>query len=111
MCLIEKSLCRVLKGAADFLLTPLIMILATGFLAFTIIGPVTRVAAGYLIWGINWAYSTLDVFDGLLFDLIYSPTVVTGLHQSFSVIEVPLLSVNSGVGNSIFPVALMTNVA
>ena len=44
MCLIEKSLHKVLKGTADFLLTPLITMLVTGFLAFTIIGPVTRVA-------------------------------------------------------------------
>ena len=32
MCLIEKSLHKVLKGTADFLLTPLITLLITGFL-------------------------------------------------------------------------------
>ncbi|SIA60347.1 PTS system N-acetylglucosamine-specific IIA component, Glc family [Mycobacteroides abscessus subsp. abscessus] len=78
MCLIEKSLHKVLKGTADFLLTPLITMLVTGFLAFTIIGPVTRVAAEYLTWGINWTYSTLGVFGGLLFGLVYSPIVAQG---------------------------------
>ena len=97
MCLIEKNLHKVLKGTADFLLTPLITMLVTGFLAFTIIGPVTRVAAEYLTWGINWTYSTLGVVGGLLFGLVYSPIVVTGLHQSFPAI--------------IFPVASMANVA
>ena len=111
MCLIEKSLHKVLKGTADFLLTPLITMLVTGFLAFTIIGPVTRVAAEYLTWGINWIYSTLGVFGGLLFGLVYSPIVVTGLHQSFPAIEIPLLPVNGGVGDFIFPVASMANVA
>ena len=111
MCLIEKSLHKVLKGTADFLLTPLITMLVTGFLAFTIIGPVTRVAAEYLTWGINWTYSTLGVFGGLLFGLVYSPIVVTGLHQSFPAIEIPLLPVNGGVGDFIFPVASMANVA
>ena len=111
MCLIEKSLHKVLKGTADFLLTPLITMLVTGFLAFTIIGPVTRVAAEYLTWGINWTYSTLGVVGGLLFGLVYSPIVVTGLHQSFPAIEIPLLPVNGGVGDFIFPVASMANVA
>ena len=109
MCLIEKSLHKVLKGTADFLLTPLITMLVTGFLAFTIIGPVTRVAAEYLTWGINWTYSTLGVVGGLLFGLVYSPIVVTGLHQSFPAIEIPLLS--GGDGDFIFPVASMANVA
>ena len=109
MCLIEKSLHKVLKGTADFLLTPLITMLVTGFLAFTIIGPVTRVAAEYLTWGINWTYSTLGVVGGLLFGLVYSPIVVTGLHQSFPAIEIPLLPVNDG--DFIFPVASMANVA
>ena len=111
MCLIEKSLHKVLKGTADFLLTPLITMLVTGFLAFTIIGPVTRVAAEYLTWGINWTYSTLGVVGGLLFGLVYSPIVVTGLHQSFPAIEIPLLPVNRGDGDFIFPVASMANVA
>lgn len=111
MCLIEKSLHKVRKGTADFLLTPLITMLVTGFLAFTIIGPVTRVAAEYLTWGINWTYSTLGVVGGLLFGLVYSPIVVTGLHQSFPAIEIPLLPVNGGVGDFIFPVASMANVA
>ena len=111
MCLIEKSLHKVLKGTADFLLTPLITMLVTGFLAFTLIGPVTRVAAEYLTWGINWTYSTLGVVGGLLFGLVYSPIVVTGLHQSFPAIEIPLLPVNGGDGDFIFPVASMANVA
>ena len=111
MCLIEKNLHKVLKGTADFLLTPLITMLVTGFLAFTIIGPVTRVVAEYLTWGINWTYTTLGVFGGLLFGFVYSPIVVTGLHQSFPAIEIPLLPVNGGVGDFIFPVASMANVA
>ena len=111
MCLIEKNLHKVLKGTADFLLTPLITMLVTGFLAFTIIGPVTRVIAEYLTWGINWTYTTLGVFGGLLFGFVYSPIVVTGLHQSFPAIEIPLLPVNGGVGDFIFPVASMANIA
>ena len=111
MCLIEKSLHKVFKGTADFLLTPLITLLITGFLAFVIVGPVTRELSNYLTYGINWAYTTLGVFGGLIFGFFYSAIVVTGLHQSFPAIEIPLLPSNGGVGDFIFPIASMANVA
>ena len=111
MCLIEKSLHKVLKGTADFLLTPLITLLITGFLAFVIVGPVTRELSNYLTYGINWAYTTLGLFGGLIFGFFYSAIVVTGLHQSFPAIEIPLLPSNGGVGDFIFPIASMANVA
>ena len=111
MCLIEKSLHKVLKGTADFLLTPLITLLITGFLAFVVVGPITRELSNYLTYGINWAYTTLGVFGGLIFGFFYSAIVVTGLHQSFPAIEIPLLPSNGGVGDFIFPIASMANVA
>ena len=111
MCLIEKSLHKVLKGTADFLLTPLITLLVTGFLAFVVVGPITRDLSNYLTYGINWAYTTLGVFGGLIFGFFYSAIVVTGLHQSFPAIEIPLLPSNGGVGDFIFPIASMANVA
>ena len=111
MCLIEKSLHKVLKGTADFLLTPLITLLITGFLAFVVVGPVTRELSNYLTYGINWAYTTLGVFGGLIFGFFYSAIVVTGLHQSFPAIEIPLLPSNGGDGDFIFPIASMANVA
>ena len=111
MCLIEKNLHKVLKGTADFLLTPLITLLVTGFLAFVVVGPVTRELSNYLTHGINWAYTTLGVFGGLIFGFFYSAIVVTGLHQSFPAIEIPLLPSNGGAGDFIFPIASMANVA
>ena len=44
----------------------------------------------------------------LLFGLVYSPIVVTGLHQSFPAVEIPLLQ---GAGDFIFPIASVANVA
>ena len=109
MCLIEKSLHKVLKGTADFLLTPLITLLITGFLAFVVVGPVTRELSNYLTQGLDWLYSTLGVFGGLIFGFFYSAIVVTGLHQSFPAIEIPLIK--QGAGDFIFPIASMANVA
>ncbi|WP_194948239.1 PTS beta-glucoside transporter subunit IIBCA [Actinomyces trachealis] len=109
MCVIEKWLHKRLKGTVDFLLTPLVTMLVTGFLAFIAIGPVTRLIAEGLTNGISWGYDHLSIFGGLLFGLVYSPIVVTGLHQSFPAVEIPLIT--SGVGDFIFPIASMANVA
>lgn len=111
MCLIEKQLHKRLSGTVDFLLTPLVTLLVTGFLAFIAIGPVTRILAQWLTDGINWGYTTLGPIGGLLFGLVYSPIVVTGLHQSFPAVEIPLLPVNGGIGDFIFPIASMANIA
>ena len=109
MCLIEKSLHKVLKGTADFLLTPLTTLLITGFLAFVVVGPITRELSNYLTHGLDWLYSTLGVVGGLIFGFFYSAIVVTGLHQSFPAIEIPLIK--QGAGDFIFPIASMANVA
>ena len=111
LCLIEKRLHKVFKGTADFLLTPLITLLVTGFLAFVVVGPITREISNQLTSGINWLYGTLGPIGGLVFGFFYSPIVVTGLHQSFPAIEIPLLPSNGGLGDFIFPVASMANVA
>jgi len=47
-----------------------------------------------------------------LFGLVYSPIVVTGLHQSFPAIELPLINDMANTGGSfIFPIATMANIA
>lgn len=108
---IEKWLHKRLSGTADFLLTPLITMLVTGFLTFVIVGPITRVLSNDITTALNWLYVHLGVVGGLLFGLVYSPIVVTGLHQSFPAVEIPLLPQNGGVGDFIFPIASMANVA
>ncbi|WP_172120040.1 sucrose-specific PTS transporter subunit IIBC [Actinomyces faecalis] len=108
---IEKWLHKRLSGTADFLLTPLITILVTGFLTFVIVGPVTRELSDAITYGLDWVYNALGPVGGFLFGLVYSPIVVTGLHQSFPAVEIPLLPQNGGVGDFIFPIASMANVA
>ena len=108
---IEKWLHKRLSGTTDFLLTPLITILVTGFLTFVVVGPVTRELSIWITDGINWGYNTLGIVGGFLFGLVYSPIVVTGLHQSFPAVEIPLLPQNGGVGDFIFPIASVANVA
>ncbi len=116
MSVIEKWLHKRLSGTTDFLLTPLITMLVTGFLTFVAVGPLTRQLSVWITNGLQWTFDTLGVVGGLIFGLFYSPIVVTGLHQSFPAVELPLITElqNSGGatgGDFIFPIASMANVA
>lgn len=107
---IEKQLHRWFKGTTDFLLTPLVTILVTGFLTFMLVGPLTRQLADAISFGLLWLYESTGFLGGLVFGLVYSPIVVTGLHQSFPALELTLLP-PGGPGSFIFPVASMANIA
>ena len=110
---IEKWLHKRLSGTTDFLLTPLTTLLLTGFLAFVVIGPITREMSNWITDGLAWTYNTLGAIGGAFLGMTYSPIVVTGLHQSFPAVELPLIAEmnNGGSGSFIFPIASMANVA
>ena len=57
---------------------------------------------------VTWLYTNGGPFGGLVFGLLYSPIVVTGLHQSFPAVELPLIAAG---GSFIFAIASMANVA
>lgn len=105
---VEKRLHKIFKGTADFLLTPLFTLLITGFAAFIVVGPVTRLLANGITDGLTWLYNTAGPLGGLIFGVLYSPIVVTGLHQSFPAVELPLIAAG---GSFIFAIASMANVS
>lgn len=105
---IEKWFHKRLKGTADFLITPLATLLITGFITFIAVGPFVRWLGDLLILGLSGLYEFGGPIGGLLFGLVYSPIVITGLHQSFPPIELELF--NQG-GSFIFPTASMANIA
>ena len=113
LAVIEKWLHKRLSGTTDFLLTPLATLLITGFLTFVIVGPVTRELSDWITDGLAWTYNHLGPVGGALFGVVYSPIVVTGLHQSFPAVELPLIAQmeDGGPGSFIFPIASMANVA
>lgn len=107
---IEKQFRKWFKGTADFLLTPLLTLLITGFLTFMLVGPLTRQLSDAISFGLLWLYESTGFLGGFVFGLVYSPIVVTGLHQSFPALELTLLP-PGGPGSFIFPVASMANIA
>lgn len=109
---IEKFFHKHIKSAFDFTFTPMLSIIITGFLTFTIVGPVLRTVSDALTNGLVGLYNTTGWIGMGVFGLFYSAIVITGLHQTFPAIETQLLANVAKTGGSfIFPVASMANIA
>jgi len=89
-----------------------IAILIVGIITFLLIGPVLRSVGFYVSDGLVWLYSNMGIFGGIIFGLLYSPCVITGMHHAFIPIEVQLVSnISTTGGTFILPMAAMNNVA
>ena len=111
---LEKFFHKKLPAAVDFTFTPLLSVMITGFLTFTVIGPVMLTVSEAITSAIVWLYNTAGFLGMGIFGGTYSLIVMTGLHQSFPAIETQLLTAwRNGVGHGdfIFVVASMANVA
>jgi PTS system sucrose-specific IIBC component len=111
---LEKFFHKKLPSAVDFTFTPLLSVMITGFLTFTVVGPVMLLVSNGITDAIVWLYNTTSFIGMSVFGGTYSLIVMTGLHQSFPAIETQLLSAwqnGSGHGDFIFVVASMANVA
>ena len=105
---IEKFFHKILKGTIDFIFTPTLTILITGFLTFLLVGPPMFQAGTWLGESINWLYTVAGPLGGLIFGTFYAFIVMTGMHQAFPPIEMSLWATG---GSFIFVVASMSNVA
>ena len=105
---VEKFFHKVLKGTIDFIFTPTLTILITGFLTFILVGPPMFQLGTWLGEGINWLYTVAGPLGGLIFGTFYAFIVMTGMHQAFPPIEMSLWATG---GSFIFVVASMSNVA
>lgn len=111
---LEKFFHKKLPSSVDFTFTPLLSVMITGFLTFTVIGPVMLLVSNGITDAIVWLYNTTGFIGMGIFGGTYSLIVMTGLHQSFPAIETQLLSAwtnGVGYGDFIFIVASMANVA
>lgn len=104
----ERVFQRILHGSARLLLVPLATLLCSGLVAFLVLGPVLRYAGDVAAQGMEWVYAGAGVAGGAIVGLVYSPLVVTGLHQGLIAVELGLIG---GGGSFIFPIAAAANVA
>lgn len=108
LAVIEKLLRRTLRGAAAFLFAPMLALLGAGALAFLVVGPVMRFVGDALADQVEWLYESTGVFGGIVFGGLYSPLVVSGLHQGLVPVELGMMA---NGGSFIFPIAATANVA
>lgn len=109
MSYIEKGTRKIVPEILDILLTPLITVLLTGFLALAVIGPAANVIGAGISTFLTFAIDKLGIIAGILFGGAYSSIVITGIHHSFHAVELNLLA-ETGV-NTLLPIWAMANVA
>lgn len=121
MCFIEKRLHKIVPEMFDLFVTPLVSVFVTGYLTYSIIGPVFVIIENGIIDGIQWLIALPFGIGSFIMGAFYAPTVVAGVHHMYTVIDVgqlakygltfwlPLASAaNLGQGAATLAVALKT---
>lgn len=87
MATIEKWLHKRVPAMFDLFITPLVSVFVTGFLTMTVIGPVFNMVESGIINGIQALISLPFGIGSLLMGALYAPTVVTGIHHMYTIID------------------------
>ncbi len=105
---VEKKLHKYVPEVLDNLLTPLLSVMITGFVTFTVVGGIMRTAGNLLTDGLLWLHDSLGVIGGMIFGFLYSPLTMTGMHHSLLPVEIQLIA---GAGSFLLAIASCNNVA
>lgn len=84
---IEKFLHKRVPAMFDLFVTPLCSVFITGFLTMTVIGPVFNVVETNIIGGVQALISIPFGIGSLVMGALYAPTVITGIHHMYSIID------------------------
>lgn len=106
---LEKKLHKVVPEILDLFVTPLVSLLVSGYLTLTIVGPIFTVVENGVLDGIQWVLTLPFGIGGMLAGLVYSVTVVAGVHHMYTIIDMGQLSMY-GVTHWL-PIASAANVA
>ncbi|GGA34989.1 PTS system trehalose-specific EIIBC component [Paenibacillus physcomitrellae] len=106
---IERYLNKHVKDSIKLLVVAPVTLLITGFLAFTIIGPVTFAIANAITDGVVYIFNSFPVLGGLIYGGLYALLVVTGMHHTFLAVDVQLIG--SQGGTFLWPMLALSNIA
>ena len=85
---IEKKLHKVVPEVLDLFVTPLVSVFVTGYLTLAVIGPIFVWAENAILDGIQWLLTLPLGLGSLAMGALYAPTVVTGIHQMYTAIDI-----------------------
>ena len=108
---IEKFLKRIVPSSLDLIVAPFITVMASGFAALFIMGPLSLMIAHFISDCLGFVYHFAGACAGFLFGGLYALLVLSGLHHSFYVIEASLLADPEYGVNFLLPIWSMANVA
>ncbi|WJH29848.1 PTS system trehalose-specific EIIBC component [Paenibacillus sp. CC-CFT742] len=106
---IEIFLNKRVHDSVKLLVVAPITLLVTGFLAFTIIGPVTFAIANAITSGLIYIYESYAALGGLIYGGLYALLVITGMHHTFLAVDVQLIG--SQGGTFLWPMLALSNIA
>ena len=106
---LETFLHKKVPEMIDLFVTPLVTVLVTAFVTFTIIGPIFSQLESWVLTGATWLVTKTGGIGALLMGALYPWTVVMGLHHMYNVIEAGMLA--SGGYNIWMPIASSANFA
>lgn len=106
---VEKRLHKIVPDMVDLFVTPLVSLIVSGYLTFTIVGPVFSFVETSVLTAIQWIIALPFGIGGMLAGLVYSVTVVAGVHHMYTVIDLGQIS---ALGFTYWlPIASAANVA
>ena len=109
MSTLEKWLHKHVPEMIDLFVTPLVTVVVTAYLTFTVIGPVFSVVENWVLAGAKWLITVGYGAGAAVMGALYPLTVVMGLHHMYNVIEAGMIS-STGV-NTWMPIATAANIA
>ena len=109
MSIIERNVRKIVPNMLDILLTPLITVILTGFLALVVIGPFANWIGDGISVFLQYSLNNFGIFAGLLFGGLYSAIVISGIHHSFHAIELGLIATTGF--NTLLPIWAVANFA
>ncbi|MFR8989460.1 MAG: glucose PTS transporter subunit IIA [Dorea longicatena] len=92
LAVIEKKLHNIVPEVLDLFVTPLVSVFVTGYLTLSIVGPIFVWAENAILGAIQWMLTLPLGIGSLIMGGLYAPTVVTGIHQMYTAIDIGQLA-------------------
>ena len=89
---LEKKLHKIVPEVLDLFVTPLVSVFVTGYLTLSIVGPIFVWAENAILGAIQWMLTLPLGLGSLIMGSLYAPTVVTGIHQMYTAIDIGQLA-------------------